>query len=132
MVDRLLDALDVRFENAQRGRARVGDDRCREVGPDVEQVVLHAEQELLDVGGQAAERECDAESRVGLIAVAKGGQSLIGLRRARAVDEGGRSVVAGLGVDARQVNRHARSLRNYGLACGDGADQGHGWRSAGG
>ena len=60
VIDRLLDARDVGFEDAQRDRARVGDDRRREVGAHVEEVVLYAEQQFLDVDWQPAERKDDA------------------------------------------------------------------------
>jgi hypothetical protein len=49
VIDRLLEASDVGFQDAQRDGARVRDDGSREVGADVEQVVLHADQKFLDV-----------------------------------------------------------------------------------
>ena len=46
VVDRLPRAHNVRLQDAQRRRARVRDHRRREIGADVEQVVLHVQQDI--------------------------------------------------------------------------------------
>ena len=65
MVDRGLDPQHVGLQDAQRQCARVRHDRRCEVGPDVEEVVLHTQQQFADVEGQATERKRDTLPGIG-------------------------------------------------------------------
>ena len=81
--------------------------RHRDVGADVEQVVLHAPQPLRVAVGQPAARERDAELRVELVDGAVGLDPRVRLRHPAHVAEVGLAAVAEAGVDAREVDGHA-------------------------
>ena len=109
-VDLALQPLDLGIDDAERlvGQGLAGL-RRREVGAEVEEVVLDAAEhrvELVRGGVQAGE----AEARIGLVDGAVGRDPEVVLRPARAGRERGRAAVAGAGVDAVQ-NHHDGCLR---------------------
>ena len=85
-----------------------GDDRVAQVGADVEQVVLHGGAAPRDIVGQLAQGQRHADRGVALVDVGVRGDPRIGLRRPARSRPAGRAGVAGLGVDAGEVNGHGR------------------------
>ena len=84
-------------------------DRISGFAAEVEQVVLDLAQKLGDVGIDLAQRQHDAEGRIGLVDVGVGAQAGVGLGRSAEVRQRGGAVVAGSGIDAGEVD-HGSSL----------------------
>ncbi len=84
-------------------------ERGREVGADVEEVVLHPLEGGPDVVGDRSGREDDADRGIRLVGVGVCREPRVGLARAAEVAERRRPVVAGPGVDPGEVD-HGDSL----------------------
>ena len=105
-----LEFVDPLLLDAQ-GRVRgLRHEGCRQVGADVEQVVLDAQehwaQPLRQIGGT---REREAERGAGLVRVGVGDEARVVLRRPAEVAEARAPVVTGAGVD-RAENHHAPTV----------------------
>jgi hypothetical protein len=98
---------DVRLRYPQWRIFRIRGDRCAQISTHVKEVVLYASQDLDDLRRSLAEGEDDADRGVGLIHVGVRLDARVGFRDPGAVTERGRAGVAGLRVDAGEVNGHA-------------------------
>ena len=102
--------------------------RDRDVGADVEEVVLDPPQPLGVAVGEPAARERDAELRVELVDGAVGLDPRVRLGHPAHVAEVGLAAVAEAGVDAREVDGHApyritrTRVGGQGSRCESGAD----------
>ena len=94
-------------------------ERRREVGADVEEVVLHTSEHCNHVIAEPTGRHSNADRRVRLVDIGTGGESCVGLACPPEVAEPGGAVVAGAGVDAREVDHgsHPCSLDRFLTNC---------------
>ena len=110
-VDLVAGRLQPRRLLGEQAQARpVAAVRDRDVGADVEEVVLHPAQPLGVLRGQVGQRERDAELRVELVDGAVGLDPRVGLGHPAHVPEVRLAVVAQAGVDAREVDGHGLRL----------------------
>ena len=104
------EAFDVGLGHAQRRVLGVRNDRRREIRAGVEQVVLDLAEHVDDLLGRGAECESDADARVRFVAVRVRDEPWIVLGHAGEIAQPGSAVVAGPGVNPRQVNSHGATV----------------------
>ena len=97
----MLEPRDLRRDDAQRAFGLASVLGRREIGAEVEKVVLDARQHSVDLGGGVQADEADDGVR--LVHRAKGLDAQRLLRHAAAVGERGLALVAAARIDARQA-----------------------------
>src|SRR5699024_6713704 len=105
-----LEAVDVVGGDPQGRVLRVLGHRRGQIRADVEQVVLHVGQHLRRNLVDLAHGQRHADRGIGLLDLRVGDQTGIGLVYAGEITHPGGAVVAGTGIDARDVNSHDTSL----------------------
>jgi len=93
--------------------------RSGEVGADVEEVVLDAQQGGAHIVADVAGSQRDADGRIGLIGVGIRGQAHIGLRRPAEIPERRRALIAGAGVDPGEVDHDCQPARSPAVSGGE-------------
>ena len=104
------------------------DDRRGQVGPEVEQLVLDPPQQLGEIGGQLTGGQGDADQGVGLVHVPVRRDPRIGLGRLRHVGQPGPPAVAGLGVDAGEVDHVPHGIEPEPTGASGSGSAGAGWQ----
>lgn len=118
LITRLLEGFDVGVGDPQWRMLGVFHNRCTQISTDVEKVVLDGSQQRSDLIVDAVMRKDHPDGAIGLVNIGIGPQPRVILSGTAHISEGGGAVVAGSGVDAREIDhcstlRQTRPARSY-------------------
>lgn len=114
LIARFFYCLDIGVRDAQWWMFGLLYDGCAQIRTHIEKVVLYRSQQSTHIIVYSTMGEHHADGAVGLVDVRIGLQAWIVLARPTHVAQGGGAVVAGSGVDARQID-HAATLGHFGV-----------------
>src|SRR5439155_24326003 len=113
LVERVAEPLELVHQRLRRPEAALDLDGHREVGPDVEQLVLDPLERIAKRRREVRRRERVAELRVELVDGAEGGEACVELRDPRAVAETRLARVSAARVDARETDGLVGAARTH-------------------